>query len=511
MPEKYIYDPKVPKRIIRFFKEYLRHTKGIHAGKPFELLLWQIEIINDVYGTLRPDGTRRYRTVYIEVPRKNGKSTLLAGLCLYALFEETGGEVYIVASNREQAGILFGIACEMVAASPQLSKIFKIYKHSIYYPRTRSTFKVLSRDAHSALGTNPSFVTVDEILTQPDDTLYNSLKTGMLGRKNPLMFSITTAGDSKASFCYRLHEYAENIANGTVVGDDSFYGRIYGLKDDDDWENEEVWHRCNPSLGQTITLESFRTEYKQAKAMPGMAHAFKARNLNAWLSSDKAWIKGEAWEACGDSSLKLADFKGEDCFAALDLSSVSDLTALALCFRRDGKYYLFHDVFCPADTIQKRSRDDKVPYQMWADSGYLNTTVGSRVDQQAIFNKIMDYTAEFNIKELAVDRWQAEKIMGELQEAKLEVISFGQGFASMSGPSKSLEMLVLGKECVHPNNPLVNWCVSNVMLEMDAAGNYKPNKKRSKDRIDPVIATIMALGRAERTYGPAVMPEISWV
>ena len=289
-------DLTVPNRIERFCREYVKHSKGEHCGEPFILLDWQKKIIEDVYGTFREDGRRRYRTVYIEIPRKQGKSFLISALCLYSLLEEHGGEVYIVAGSREQAGIMFGIATSMVLDSPKLSKILKVYKHSIHYPKKGSFLKVLSRDAHSALGTNPSMVCMDELLVQPDDALYSSLKTGMAARKNPLMFAITTAADNKDSFCGKMHEYTEEINAGLHEDDTSFYGRIWGLKDGQDWEDEKVWFECNPSLGATITLESFRTEFQQARAMPGMSHIFKARNLNAWLSGDKTWITPELWK-----------------------------------------------------------------------------------------------------------------------------------------------------------------------------------------------------------------------
>lgn len=510
--ELYYTDLTVPDRICTFFEKHLRHAKGALAGKPFTLLDWQKDIIQDVYGTYRKDdGRRRYRTIYIEVPRKNGKSSFLAGLCLYALFEEAGAEVYIVASSREQAGILFGIASSMVLASPSLKKILKIYRHSIHYTKTNSTFKVLSRDAHSALGTNPSMACMDELLTQPDDGLYSSLKTGMAARENPLMFCITTAADSKSSFCYRLHEYTEAVNNGDVTDDDSFYGRIWGLKEGEDWEDEDVWFKCNPSLGHSISLESFRTDFKQARSMAGMAYTFKSRNLNAWISTDKTWIKRELWEACADENLTIDDFAGEDCYAGLDLSSVTDLTALVLCFPRDGKYYFFPYIFCPEDNIEKRSKVDKVPYRQWADEGHMFPTSGNRVDQQHVLDKVAELHGIYNIRELAIDRWNAAMLTTKLQEIGCEVVSFGQGFASMSEPSKSLERLVLGKEAIHPNNSVYNWTVDNVILETDAAGNYKPNKKKSKDRIDPVVATVMALGRAELATGPVDVSNVSWV
>ena len=508
--EVYTLDMTVPNRIERFFAEFLKHGKGTHAGKPFILLPWQKEIITALYGYYNKDGLRRYRNGLVLIPRKNGKTTLCAGLCLYELlFGEKNGEIYACANSRDQARIIFGIATDMVATSQALSRRIKIYKNALYNPKTRSTFRVLSRDANTALGLNASFVIFDELLAAPDDNLYNSMVTSMGARKQPLMLSISTAGFSKASFLYQLVEHGERINSGAVK-DDTFYAKIYGLRDDEDWTKESTWHSCNPSLGHTISLEFFRTEYNRAKEFPRFENAFKVLYLNAWIDAEKSWIGDGQWMECGQD-IDIKDFEGETCYAGLDLSSTTDLTALVLCFYKNEKYYIFSFPFCPEENIKLRSRRDKVPYELWAQQNKLTATPGNATDYDYVLKLLTDYSSKYNIAAVMIDRWNSSYLSTKLMENGFNVVAFGQGFASMASPVRALERLVLSKGIIHDNHPVLRWNMSNIILKVDAAGNAKCDKAKSRERIDLVIALLMALEEASKNNFNTGVGDITWV
>lgn len=511
MSDEYYIDETVPKRIKKFFSTFLTHSKGTHAGKAFDLLDWQYEIIKDLFGTYnKSNNLRRYRNGLILIPRKNGKTTTCAGLCLYELlFGEASGEIVACANNRDQAKIIFNTAAEFVSKNKTLSKRLKVYKNAIYNPSNRSIFKVISREANTALGMNCSMVIFDELLGAPDDALYNSLVTSMGARKQPLMLSISTAGFSKTSFLYQLVEHGERINSG-IIKDDTFYAKIYGLKDDQDWTKESVWHACNPSLGHTISIDFFRTEFARAKEFPRFENAFKTLYLNAWIDHQKSWIGDTQWMECG-KDIDITEFKGETCYAGLDLSSTTDLTALVLCFYKEEKYHLFSYAFCPSDGIKARSRKDKVPYELWEKQGHLIATEGNATDYDYVLKTLNDLSKDYNIAGICIDRWNSSYLSTKLMENGFNVIAFGQGFASMASPVRAMERLVLNKELVHNNHPVLRWCMSNVILKMDAAGNSKADKAKSRERIDLVVAGLMALEECSKQNYNTGVSNIVWL
>ena len=504
---EYYTDLTVPNRIIKFFENYLCVTTD-EGPKPFKLCEFQKEIIRDVFGTYRKSGLRKYKTAYIEIPRGNGKTMLLAGLCLYSLIDTFDAEVVAAAKSRDQASIMLRSAVMMVENSPKLRKLFKVFKNSIYYPKNKSVFKVISRDAGTALGGRLTFGCIDEVLAQPDDALYSSLKSSLTKRKNSLMFLITTAGDSVGTLCSKLHEHAEEIAAGKSK-DDSFYAKMYGLGPDDDWRKPEIWKKCNPGLGEIIDYETFEIEAKAAMENPSAAWIFQSRNLNKWFSGEKNFVRMEDWNLC-KQNINIDDFVGTDCRCGLDLSSTTDLTCFSMCFFKDQKYYIFPFIFCPEDTIKTRSREDKVLYAEWARQGFIIPTPGNAVDQEFVLHYIEQLVNKFSIKEIAVDRWQAAFISQKFQQIGVEVIGFGQGFASMSEPTKFFERCVLQKRLVHAGNQTMDWAVQCTTVLIDPAGSYKPTKeKKTKNRIDPVVASIMALGRM-MVREEQVEANISW-
>ena len=494
--DEFYYSDKEPKRIIKFFEKLLCVTTD-NGPQPFILAEFQKEIIRDVFGTYRKkSGLRRYKVVYIEIPRGNGKTYLTAGLCLYNLTASYDAEIIAAAKSRDQASRLLRDAAMMIENNKILKKNFRVLRSAILYKKTNSIFKVISRDANTALGGRMTFGCIDELLAQPDDLLYSSLKSSLTKRKNSILFLITTAGDNMGSMVADMHSYAEGVLDGTIK-DTAFYAKIYGLKPGQDFMDPAVWKECNPGLGTIIDFDTFEIEAKSAAARPGTAWIFKARNLNMWFSGAQTWIKPSEWEACADPQLDIEEFLGSEAYLGLDMSSTSDLTCVTICFVREDKYYFFPYIFCPEETIDLRSSEDKVDYRKWVDEGWLRVTKGRRIVQDDILDLTAELAYKYNIKDVAFDRWKAEYLMQKLMQRGLEVYSFGQGFSSMSEPTKLFEILVMERRLVHNGNPVFAWAVNNTLIKLNDVGDYKPTKERSgKQKIDPVIASIMALGRA---------------
>jgi phage terminase large subunit-like protein len=307
-----------------------------------------------------------------------------------------------------------------------------------------------------------------------------------------------------------LVEHGERI-NNNIINDDSFYAKIYSMKDNEDWTKESTWYKCNPSLGHTIGLDFFRTEFNRAKEFPRFENAFKTLYLNAWIDSEKSWIPDTAWMLCGDDNIKIEDFKGETCYAGLDLSSTTDLTALVLCFSKNEKYYLFSYPFCPEDNIKARSKNDKVSYDDWVRQNKLTATSGNCTDYDFVLEKLKTLSNDYNISSVLIDRWNSSYLSTKLIENGFNVVAFGQGFASMASPVRALETLVLSKRLVHDNHPVMRWCMSNVILKIDAAGNAKADKAKSRERIDLVVAALMAIDEASKSSSESNGGDISWI
>ena len=505
----YYKDNTEPERIRKFFEQFLVHSKGIQAGKPFTLLPWQMAIIEDLFGTYNENTKlRRYRRALILVPKKNGKSSLMAGLCLYQLlFGEESGEIVAAANSREQAKILLDISKDFIFKNPALQRRLVVNKNTIYNKKRRTTFTVISREANTAQGKNCSFVIYDELFGAPSSELYDNLVSGMVARAQPMLIAISTAGYDKSSFLHDLCEHGKKVNDGSEI-DDTFYAKMYGLEEGDDWTSEEVWKKCNPSLGHTIPIEALRADYRSAVAFPRGELSFKTNNLNAWVDADKSWIGDELFMECGQD-IKIEEFKGMSCYAGLDLASVSDLTALSLCFYKEGKFYLFSYAFCPQVNIDARSRKDQVPYRVWAQQKHLIATEGNATDYQAIIDLLNKLAADHKIESIAVDRFNSTFISTKLMDAGFRVLGFSQSFGSMNGAVKTMERLMLNGELVHDKHPILRWCMSNVILKMDAQGNCMPNKAKSKEKIDCVVAGLMALEETSK-HQFASSGTVSW-
>lgn len=500
------YDKTKADRAVKFI-ENLCHTKGKWAGKRFWLLPWQEQLIRDIFGIVKQDGNRQFRTAFVEICKKVGKSELAAAIALYLLYadNEPSAEVYGAAADRQQASIVFDVARQMVEMSPALmkrSKLMSATKRIVNYGNA-GFYQVLSAEVGSKHGFSISGLVFDEIHTQPNRQLYDVLTKGSSdARQNPLHFIITTAGNDRHSIAFELHTKAIDILEGRRV-DPTFYPVVYGLKDDEDWEDEANWYKVNPSLGYTVDIERLRDAYREAKQNPADEITFKWLRMNMWVSSTTSWIP-DATFMKGNEPVDMRMLEGRDCYAGLDLSSTGDITALVLMFpprNSDEKYILVPYFWVPEETIPQRVKANSVPYDVWEKQGYLLATEGNVIHYDFIEKFICDLNEKYHILEIAVDRWNATHMIQNLEDAGFTMVPFGQGFASMSTPTKEFYRLLMEGQIVHAGHPVLRWMAGNVVIETDAAENIKVTKAKSKEKIDGIVASIMALDRCLRNQG----------
>ena len=489
------------------FINCLKHTKGQWRGVPFELLPWQDSIIRDVFGTVKENGYRQYNTAYVEIPKKNGKSELAAGIALYMTCGdgEWGAEVYGCASDRQQASIVFDVAVDMVDQCPALKKRIKpvmSVKRLVYKP-TNGFYQVLSAEAYTKHGLNVHAVIFDELHAQPNRELFDVMTKGSGdARTQPLFFLITTAGNDRNSVCFEQHQKAEDIILGRKI-DPTFYPVIYGAGDDADWASEMVWREVNPSLGHTIDIEKVRNAYLSARDNPAEENIFRQLRLNQWVKQSTRWMQMERWDACG-FEVDEKELIGRECYGGLDLSSTMDITALVLVFppRTEAEIYMILPYFwIPEENMRLRVRRDHVPYDVWEQQGFLKTTEGNVIHYGFIEAFIEELGMRYHIKEIAFDRWGAVQMVQNLEGLGFTVVPFGQGFKDMSPPSKELMKLTLEKKLAHGGHPVLRWMMDNIFVRTDPAGNIKPDKEKSTEKIDGAVATVMALDRAIRNGG----------
>lgn len=500
------YDKAKADRAVKFI-ENLCHTKGKWAGKRFWLLPWQEQLIRDIFGIVKPDGNRQFRTAFVEICKKVGKSELAAAIALYLLYadNEPSAEVYGAAADRQQASIVFDVARQMVEMSPALmkrSKLMSATKRIVNYGNA-GFYQVLSAEVGSKHGFSISGLVFDEIHTQPNRQLYDVLtKYSSDARQNPLHFIITTAGNDRNSIAFELHTKAIDILEGRRV-DPTFYPVLYGLKDDEDWEDEANWYKVNPSLGYTVDIERLRDAYREAKQNPADEITFKWLRMNMWVSSTTSWIP-DAIFMKGNEPIDMRLLEGRDCYAGLDLSSTGDITALVLIFpprNADEKYILVPYFWVPEETILQRVKANSVPYDVWEKQGHLMATEGNVIHYDFIEKFICDLAEKYHILEIAVDRWNATHMIQNLEDAGFTMVPFGQGFASMSTPTKEFYRLLMEGQIIHAGHPVLRWMAGNVVIETDAAENIKVTKAKSKEKIDGIVASIMALDRCLRNQG----------
>lgn len=485
------FDEKAGAKAMNFFK-FLKHTKGSQfAGKPFELSPWQAFIVWSLFGWKRADKTRRFQYAYVEVAKKNGKSTFAAGIAHYCFIadNEAGAEIYTAASNRDQAKIVFTEAKNMVKSSEPLKKMVTIYEHSMFIDTSMSTFKPLSSDQDSFEGKNPSCTIFDEYHVQKTNDLFDNIKSAMSSRVSPLMFVITTAGKSRTSPCYDYRAMIIEILRG-IKSQDNIFGIIYTLDDGDAWDDPRVWGKSNPNLDVSMNSSFLENELKECKNRESAIINFKTKNLNIWTDSSKGWIPDAKWMQC-DKGVKPAEMIGRKCYGGLDLASSVDINALSLYFPEENKVLVWF--WIPEEKVKQR--EDRVDYRLWINQGFISVTDGAVIDIDTLTSDIMQIVSTYNVQSIAIDPAKAYNgVVQNLQKEDIALSLFRQGFLSMSEPTKRLHEMILNKEIDHGGNPVLRWMASNVELSEDPAGNIKINKAKSTDKVDGMVAVVMAIG-----------------
>ena len=492
------FDEAAADHVVQFFLR-LRHTIGEWAGQPIELMDWQRDdFIKPLFGWMNPEGQRRFRIAYVEIPKKNGKSTICSGLSLYLLAAdgEAGAQVYCAASDRIQAGIVYNEASRMAQESALLKRYVKPRdsQKNLSIPSQNSFLRAISSDAYRNEGLNPHGIIFDELHAQPNRELWDCLRYGGASRRQPLLIAITTAGYDRNSICYEQHKRARKVLDGQS-DDDTFFAYIRAADGDDDWTKEETWRKANPSYGVTIDASQFAADCLEAQESPTQENTFKRYRLNIWTQQATRWMPMHKWDEC-DGSVDIDELEGQRCFAGLDLSSTTDISALVLLFP-DHDNAVIPFFWVPEESAHERSKRDRVPYLTWERQGLIELTPGNSVDYRHIRSKILDVDKRFQLEEIAFDPWNASHLATQLgEEDGIEMVKFRQGFASMNEPMKQLMSMVLARDLSHGANPALRWMADNVTATGDPAGNIKPDKGRSTEKIDGIVALIMAVGRA---------------
>jgi len=488
-------------RVLKFMR-LLKNPKGgsVLERPTIQWLPWQESFFVRIFAEVGPAGKRSIREAFLEIPRKNGKTTMIAACVVYVLFmnPEYGQEIYSAANHRDQAGLVFAMAASMIRANPALKKRCRIYDSTkrIVRDETESFYKALSRESATAHGLNPSFVIYDELHEAKSRDLYDVLKTGMGTRAEPLFITITTAGTDTMGICYELYQYAKQVA-GELVEDKSFYPLIFEAGADDDIWDEAVWRKANPSAGAFRDIEEIRAYARRAQLLPTLELSFRRLYLNQWVQDTTHWMRRDAWRASA-GTVNAAALHGRQCYAGLDLSSTDDFSALVLVFPMDNDGFTVLPFFwIPEARLEKRRRNG-LQLEPWVRAGYIEATPGEMVDYTFILSRLAKLSKDYDIREVAFDRWGAAKLRADIENTGLALVQFGQGFASMSSPMKEMERLVLEKKIVHGGNPVLDWMADNVVARVDPAGNIKPDKEKSSEKIDGIVALIMGLDRAIR-------------
>lgn len=483
-------------QVLAFLRE-LPIVSGLRAGEKLELLDFQEQFVRGVYEPQGKDGKRLVRLAGLSVGRGNGKSALLAGLSLAHLLgpmQEPYGECYAAALDREQAGVLYRMTRAYIETVPWMAARVNVrdWHKEIEDEQSRSIWRALTSDARKAHGLAPSFWVADEVAQWRSRELWDNLKTGMAKRHNALGVTISTQARDDFHFWSQILD---------ATPSPSFYVQLHTAPADCRLDDREAWHAANPALGQFLNLDEFADSAEMAKRSSSFEPAFRLLNLNQRIDGEARFLNPVDWEANG-VPFDPAELEGEMCYGGLDLSSTRDLTALALWFPIAGKVLVWH--FVPDETIRERSERDQVPYDQWAAQGWIETTPGRATDRQAIAHRLADIRSMYDVKGIAFDRWRFEDLQKLLNDEGIELpmSEFVPGYKSYASAIDTFERAVLDKRMQHNNSPILKWQAGNVIVKPDPAGNRKPMKDKSFDRIDGIVATIMACSLAGKDDGP---------
>jgi phage terminase large subunit-like protein len=517
----FFFDHTRAERVCRFI-ENLTHVKGPLAGQKIVLEPWQIFILTTVFGWVNKEGQRRFRRVYIEVPRGNAKSTLSSGVGLYMLCAdgEGGAECYSLATTRQQARIVFGDAQAMARANPGLRAKFglSVTAHNLHVMKTASKFEALSAEGSTLDGLNTHLGIIDELHAHKTRAVYDVVETSIGKRTQSMLWTITTAGSDRAGICYEVRSFVTQVLNrtllahdglgykveGTAVEDETQFGIIYTIDDDDDWTSEAALIKANPNWGVSVMPDVLTSLQAKAMQMPSAANNFLTKHLNVWVNASIAWMDMRAWDRCADPKLSLDNFAGDPCWIGLDLATRSDIAAKVRVFTREidghAHYFVFGDYYLPESAVSDGRNSQ---YAGWVRSQYLTETSGNVTDYEVIADSIRDDAARFSIVEIGFDPWNATHLANILQDEGLTMVEMRQGARTLSEPMKHLQALVLEGRLHHDGNPALTWMVSNTMAKHDENDNIRPIKERDENKIDGVVALIMGLGRAMVAEEPA--------
>lgn len=508
----YWYDKKAAERAVEFFPDCIQHVKGALAGKPFQLETWQQSMLREIFGWKRADGTRRYRKVYCEIPRKNGKSTFAAGIAIYLLLcdKEYGAEIYSAASTRDQAALVYGMAASMLRGSPELIKHVSIRDSvkRILHRKSDSFYRAISAAAEGAHGFNAHGIIFDEVHTQANRDLWDVLDTSTGARRQPLTVAITTAGHDRSSICWELHQYAKGVRDGQI-SDDSFYPVLYSADPDEDWRDERVWEKANPCIDVAVTRDYLREQCKRAEENPAFENTFRRLHLNQWTEQEKRVIPMHAWDKC-KRQFSEADMYGRPCYGGLDLSSTRDATAFVLVFpEADGGFKVLPWFWIPEENIDRQAGADKRQLLNYASQGHVEMTSGNEIDVFYLASRVYEICQQYEVQYIGYDPWNSTGVIQAMVSNGLpenSLVKMPQSFATYNEPFKRMLAAVENQKMEHNGNNVLRWMAGNVAAKEDPSGNIRPDKGKSADKIDGICAMLMGLalsisyGQNERAY-----------
>lgn len=494
------FDSEAGERAVRFFQTQIRLVEGQASGIPFVLQPWQAKIVRDIFGWKRTDGTRRYRTVYLEVPRKNGKSTLAAALSIYLLLcdGEQRPQVYSAAGDRGQARIVFDAARAMAKANERIMSEVRLLHNRVLAQKTGGWYEALSAEAFTKHGLSASGIIFDELHVQKSRELWDVLTTSVGARRQPLVIAITTAGHDRSSICWEMHQRAR-AALDNPEADPFFYPAIFGAEDNEDWTSEEVWKKANPNFGVSLFPDYLHERCNEARHNPGAENTFRNLHLNQWTEQAVRWIQMHYWDQCRED-FDVSEFSGEPVWCGLDLASTRDINALSMVFKRDTDYYVKCRYWMPEEVADIRGKQDRAQAKRWASQGLITQTDGNVADYGVICAELCEVAERFDLQCLAYDPWGPARAMAQQLAAAgfpaERLKEFRQTIGSFAAPSKEFERRIANQTLHHDGDPVLRWMAGNVAAERDKSDNIRPSKSRSADKIDGIVATIMAMGTA---------------